>query len=92
MTRYKLVLDRLACVGSFTCLNVDSGEEIWQMNAEEGKVSLKLQGEGLKKTSEQHEVIIEDEAMVKKVINSGQVCPVLAIKLFKQDTGENLIK
>mgnify|MGYP001578201810 CR=1 FL=1 len=44
------------------------------------------------KTSDLHESITKDEEMVKKAVASGEVCPVLAIKVMNLDTGEWLLK
>lgn len=90
MTRYRIVLDRNTCIGAFSCVAVGGGGDIWQMNEPEGKVDMKLKG--ATKTSEMHEIIVEDEELVKKAIASGEVCPVIAIKVINLETGENLIK
>ncbi|MBS3126642.1 ferredoxin [Candidatus Woesearchaeota archaeon] len=89
MTKYKIVLDRANCIGAFSCVAVGGGEDIWQMD-DDGKVNLKLAG--ATRTPELHEFITEDEALVKKVIATGEVCPVAVIKVINMDTGENLVK
>ena len=90
MTKYKIVLDRAGCIGAFSCATVGKGEDIWEMEESEGKVNLKL--EGATKTQEKHEVVIEDEGLVKKAIESGEVCPVKVIKVINLETGEDLVK
>ncbi len=90
MARYKIVLDRATCIGAFSCVAVGGGGDIWKMNEPEGKVDLRL--EGATQTPTLHEIIIEDEETLKKAVASGEVCPVLAIKVIHMDTGENLVK
>lgn len=90
MTKYKIVLDRKGCIGAFSCGTVGNGGDIWEMSEAEGKVNLKL--EGATKTPEQHEIIVEDEEIVKKAIESGEVCPVKAIKVINLETGEDIVR
>jgi ferredoxin len=92
MTKYKIILDRDTCIGAFSCVAVGGGEEIWEMDDADGKVNLKLNGEELKKTDALHEVIIEDEDMAKRVVETGEVCPVVAIKVINMDTNEDMVK
>lgn len=90
MTRYKIILDRAACIGASPCVSVEGGKDIWKMDFDEGKVDMIL--EGATKTPERHEIIVEDEELVKKAIASGEICPVVAIKVINMDTGEDLVK
>ncbi len=90
MTKYKIILDRMTCIGAFSCVVVGGGEDLWVMDPVEGKVNMKMSGAS--KTPDLHEFITEDEEMVKKAIASGEVCPVLAIKVVNLDTGEWLLK
>lgn len=90
MAKYKIVLDRNTCIGAFSCVAVGGGGDIWKMNEPEGKVDLRLPG--AIQNPEHHEIIVEDEELVKKAIASGEVCPVIAIKVINLDTGENLVK
>tara|TARA_Y100000310_G_scaffold345862_1_gene471698 strand:- start:10170 stop:10442 length:273 start_codon:yes stop_codon:yes gene_type:complete len=90
MTKYKIVLDREGCIGAFSCVAVGGGEDIWEMDEDDGKVNLRL--EGATRDESVHEFITEDEELVKKAIDSGEVCPVVVIKVINMETGENLVK
>lgn len=92
MAKYKVVLDRKACIGAFTCALTHPEEKIWEMDEVNGKVNLTLTGEELKKNPEQHEVIIEDKKIALKVADTGQVCPVFAIKVIDLETGKDLVR
>jgi ferredoxin len=90
MTKYKIILDRRGCIGAFTCAAVN--EDIWEIDEQAGKVNLKLNGENKILTNDNHEVIIDDESLAKKVADTGQVCPVFVIKVINMETGEDLVK
>ena len=90
MTKYKIIVDRVGCIGAFSCATVGKGEDFLKMNDADGKIELKL--EGATRTPEKHEIIVEDEEIVKKAIRAGEVCPVTVIKVINMETGENLVK
>lgn len=85
MKKYKLILDRKACIGAFSCAAV--AEEIWEFNNEENKVDLKLNG--MTGDQEKQEVII-DETMLQKALDSAEVCPVQVIKIIDLETGKEV--
>lgn len=90
MVKYKIILERNTCVGAFSCVAVGGGGDIWKMNESEGKIDLKVPD--ATKTAGHHEIITEDEELVKTAISSGEVCPTISIKVINLETGENLVK
>ncbi|MBI2145823.1 ferredoxin [Candidatus Woesearchaeota archaeon] len=87
MVKYKIILDREACIGAYSCVAV--GEEIWQFDVENNKADLKLPAAN---KNEKFQEVIIDEELLPKALESAGVCPVAAIKVIKLDTGENLVK
>ncbi|MBS3169512.1 ferredoxin [Candidatus Woesearchaeota archaeon] len=85
MKQYKIVFDRKACIGAYSCAAV--AEDIWNFDNKENKVDIKLAG--MKGDKEKQEVII-DESMLQKALDSAEVCPVQVIKIIDLETGEEV--
>lgn len=85
MKKYKIIFDRKACIGAFSCAAMAG--EIWEFNNEENKVDLKLVG--MTGDKEKQEVVI-DETTLQRALDSAEVCPVQVIKIIDLETGKEV--
>ncbi len=82
MAKIRIIYDKDACIGAAACAAMDP--KYFEMN-EEGKAELK----GSKKNKDgKYELIIDEN---DDTYQAAESCPVLAIKLINEDTGEELI-
>lgn len=75
MVRYKIVFDRKACIGAFTCGAIS--RKFWEFD-DDGKANLR--GAKLNDKTGFYELIIE-EADYEEALESAKVCPVNVIKI-----------
>ena len=81
MAKFKVVLDRLSCIGAGAC----DDDEKWKLN-DDGKVDLIGSSE---KEGKQFELEI-DEKDLDMFIASAQSCPVNAIHVYDEN-GDKLV-
>ncbi|PIN76151.1 hypothetical protein COV18_00870 [Candidatus Woesearchaeota archaeon CG10_big_fil_rev_8_21_14_0_10_37_12] len=90
--RYKIVYDRLACIGAAACAAV--APEFWEMD-EDGKA--KLIGAETDENGREILIITENQMTqtMKKALElnleAAEVCPVQVIHVYDEETGEKLI-
>ena len=77
MAKYKVILDREACIGAAACAAV--GPQFWKM-VEDGKVD--LIGATYNNDTKTWDLIIDEKDFIVNQ-ESAQVCPVNAIKVVK---------
>lgn len=74
MGRYKIVYDRDACIGAGSC--EAANPENWKLDQASGKAVVGK--------------VEIDDAEVQKNLEAAQACPVAAIKIFNEETGEEV--
>lgn len=85
--RYKVTLDRIACIGAGPCAAVSPGQ--WYLDDDAGRKANITGGERNNDNSVQTNEFDEDE--LEDQMNAALSCPVLAIKIKDQKTGKELI-
>ena len=84
LTKYRVQLDRVTCIGAGACAAVNP--EFWEMVAD-GKVDIK---NGTRNADNSwHEIEIEDKDLETNM-EAAKVCPVNAIIIHNKETGEKL--
>lgn len=90
--KYRVVYDREACIGAAACAAV--APEFWKM-ADDGKADLV----GHTRDEDGKQVLIIDgdalgEELKKRLelhVEAAEVCPVQAIHVYDEETGEKLV-
>ena len=83
--RFKVILDRPACIGAATC--VAAAAKHWKM-AEDGKVDL-LDSKRSADNAVQEKSF--DAADLEEMKLAAESCPVHAIRIIDTETGEELV-
>ena len=83
MVRYKVVYERVNCIGAAVCVAVFP--KYWSMNAD-GKADLI----GSVKSGDSFEIEL-DESELEQMKQSAEGCPVNVIHIFNAQTGHKII-
>lgn len=83
MPKQKVVYDRDVCIGAAACAAV--APEQWEMDVENKAV---LKGGKVNAKTRLFEKKIKDDAELKELKESADVCPVAAIKIMEDNEAE----
>jgi len=78
MPKYRVVIERDACIGAATC--VVAAPDRWEIQSD-AKASLK--GSDVKKEGDKEEIWIEEDELAK-MKESAEVCPVNVIHIYDE--------